>query len=72
MGYNIVLTECKWSSLNAPGTETPQSHPYWKLGEFSFLSIGLLPYGPIERLFFGCVNSPQTAAADGKSLLAYR
>ena len=25
------LKGCKWSSLNAPGTETPQSHPYcWK------------------------------------------
>ena len=20
----------KWSSLNAPGTETPQSYPYWE------------------------------------------
>ena len=26
----------KWSSLNAPGTETPQSHSYWELGEFPF------------------------------------
>ena len=25
---NRVLTGCKLSSLNAPGTETPQSHPY--------------------------------------------
>ena len=30
------LKGCKWSSLNAPGTETPQSHPYWKLQEFPF------------------------------------
>ena len=30
------LKGCKWSSLNAPGTETPQSHPYWVLGEFPF------------------------------------
>ena len=26
----IGLTGCKWSSLNAPGTETPQSYPYWE------------------------------------------
>ena len=30
------LKGCKWSSLNAPGTETPQSHPNWKLQEFPF------------------------------------
>ena len=30
------LKACKWSSLNAPGTETPQSYPYWELGEFPF------------------------------------
>ena len=30
------LKGCRWSSLNAPGTETPQSHPYWELGEFPF------------------------------------
>ena len=33
----IGLKGCKWSSLNAPGTETPQCHPYWELGEFPFL-----------------------------------
>ena len=27
---------CKWSNLNPPGTETPLSHPYWKLEEFPF------------------------------------
>ena len=32
----IGLKGCKWSTLNAPGTETPQSHPYWELGEFPF------------------------------------
>ena len=32
----IGLKGCKWSSLNAPGTETPLSHPYWKLQEFPF------------------------------------
>ena len=26
------LKGCKWSSLNAPGTETPLSHPYWERG----------------------------------------
>merc|ERR1739842_5838 len=26
------LKGCKWSSLNAPGTETPQSYPYWERG----------------------------------------
>ena len=30
------LKGCKQSNLRAPGTETPQSHPYWKLGEFPF------------------------------------
>ena len=30
------LKGCKWSSLNAPGTETPQFHPIWKLQEFPF------------------------------------
>ena len=30
------LKGCKWSSLNAPGTETPLSYPYWKLEEFPF------------------------------------
>ena len=24
------LKGCKWSSLSAPGTETPQSYPYWE------------------------------------------
>ena len=26
----------KWSNLNPPGTDTPLSHPYWKLQEFPF------------------------------------
>ena len=26
------LKDCKWSSLKAPGTETPQSYPYWERG----------------------------------------
>ena len=30
------LKGCKWSSLNAPGTQTPLSHLYWKLQEFPF------------------------------------
>ena len=30
------LKGCKWSSLKAPGTETPQSYPNWKLQEFPF------------------------------------
>ena len=33
----ISLTGCKWSSLNAPGTETPVSHPVWVNSLFSFL-----------------------------------
>ena len=28
----IGLKGCTRSSLNAPGTGTPQSHPYWELG----------------------------------------
>ena len=26
----VGLKGCKWSSLNAPGTETPQFYPYWE------------------------------------------
>ena len=33
---------CKWSSLNAPGTENPLSHPFLGLGEFPFPFIGPL------------------------------
>ena len=32
------LRACKWSSLNAPGTQTPLSWPFMKLQEFPFLS----------------------------------
>ena len=34
--------DCKWSSLNAPGTQTPLSHPILKLGEFPFPIISPL------------------------------
>ena len=30
------LKECKWSSLNAPGTENPLSHSVLELEEFPF------------------------------------
>ena len=36
------LKGCKWSSLNAPGTETPLSHPFLELGEFPFSKISPL------------------------------
>ena len=36
------LKGCKWSSLNAPGTENPLSHSILELGEFPFLIIGTL------------------------------
>ena len=36
LGNKSGLTGCKWSSLNAPGTQTPLFHPYLKLGEFPF------------------------------------
>ena len=29
-GDKISLTDCKWSSLNAPGSETPVSHPLYE------------------------------------------
>ena len=32
----------KWTSLNAPGTETPLPHPYLKLDEFPFPIISPL------------------------------
>ena len=38
----VGLTGCKWSSLKAPGTETPLSYPFLELGEFPFLVIGPL------------------------------
>ena len=38
----IGLKGCKWSSLKAPGTETPLSHPFLELGEFPFLIISPL------------------------------
>ena len=34
--------ECKWSSLNAQGTQTPLSHPFLELGEFPFFIISPL------------------------------
>ena len=38
----IGLNGCKWSSLNAPGTETLLSSPCLGLGEFPFLIISPL------------------------------
>ena len=35
------LKGCKWSNLNAPGTENPLSYSILGLGEFPFLIIGL-------------------------------
>ena len=39
---NSTSKECKWPSLNVPGTKYPLSHPILKLGEFSFPIISLL------------------------------
>ena len=36
------LKGCKWSSLNAPGTQTPLSHPFLELGKLPFLTISPL------------------------------
>ena len=39
----IVLTGCKWSSLNTPGTQSPVSHSGWEISIFpfsAFLSLG--------------------------------
>ena len=41
-GYKSGLKGCKWSSLNAPGTESNLSHSILKLGEFPFPIIGPL------------------------------
>ena len=51
-GNKSGLTGCKWSSLNAPGTQTPLSHPILKLGEFPFLSIS--PLGTTESDLCRC------------------
>ena len=39
----ISLSGCKWSSLNAPGTESPVSHSGWENFIFSFSAF--LPLG---------------------------
>ena len=36
------LKGCKWSSLDAPGTHSPLSHPILELGNLSFLTISPL------------------------------
>ena len=36
------LKGCKWSSLKAPGTETPLHHPILRLEDFPFLQISPL------------------------------
>ena len=41
-GNKSGLKGCKWSSLNAPGTENPLSHSVLGLEEFPFLIIGPL------------------------------
>ena len=38
----ISLTGCKWSTLNAPGTQTLLSSPFLELFEFPFLIISPL------------------------------
>ena len=39
---NRGLMGCKWSGLNAPGTENPLSHPLLGLDEFPYPIIGPL------------------------------
>ena len=42
-GDKIGLISCKWSSLNAPGTEKPLPHSGWENSIFpfsAFLSLG--------------------------------
>ena len=34
--YKINLTGCKWSSLNAPGTQIPVPHSGWEISIFPF------------------------------------
>ena len=41
-GNKSGLTGCKWSSLNAQGTQTSLSIPFLELGEFPFLIISPL------------------------------
>ena len=42
LGNIIVANGCKWSILNAPGTENSLSYPFLGLGEFPFLIISPL------------------------------
>ena len=39
----ISLTDCKWSSLQAPGTETPVSHSSISFGRFLEARLGRRP-----------------------------
>ena len=36
------LKDCKWSSLNGPGTQVPMSHPFLELEKLPFLNISPL------------------------------
>ena len=49
---------CKWSSLNAQGTENPLSHPLLGLEEFPFPIIG-----PLEQYELSSQNKSEK---DGK------
>ena len=47
----ISLTDCNWSCLNAPGSETPWCHSLWKssLFPFSALALSFLPLSGVIR-----------------------
>ena len=47
----ISLIGCKWSSLNAPGSETPWCHSLLESSPFSFSATALLQYK--EMVYYG-------------------
>ena len=55
-GNKSGLKGCKWSSLNAPGTENPLSHSLLELGESPF-RILIAPNG--EIIFFQVLQFPR-------------
>ena len=62
----IGLKGCKWSSLKAPGTETPQSYPYW---EREILPLGkeLAPQYEMEKV----ENFPEQNWLKGLQLIQF-
>ena len=53
-GNKFGLKYYMWSSLNAPGTRNPKSHPILKLGEFPLLHIS--PQAGSQKRVWICMD----------------